>query len=481
MADMFSLPASGQVSVLDPGAGAGALCAALCERFATHPNPLAVSLVACERDESLTPVLRDVLRACRERLATVGHKFDFRIVTDDFVLANAHRSKPADLFGSSRVEGGFDLIISNPPYFKIAKDSPSARAVPEFVSGQPNIYALFLGVSAGMLAPGGQFVFISPRSFCAGLYFQRFRRWLVENFAIERIHAFASRNEQFDDDGVLQENVIIKVANRPHADRQSVTVTVSRNKHLGEVDSFKVLASDLIHRKNGDLFLRIPHSREELDAGRLIDALPHTLNELGLEISTGPVVAFRASEFLTDVGRQGDETAPLLWAHNLTDGAVEWPVPKPKKPQELRVSDASRKLLLPTRNYVLIKRFTSKEQERRVYASALLASEFPHPFVGLENHVNYVHRPKGELSEDEALGITALLNSRVFDTYFRTLNGSTQVNATEIRNIPVPDIAAIREIGAQARSRSKKLGKELRTVLTEDVDKWLLPMLKNEG
>ena len=41
------------------------------------------------------------------------------------------------------------------------------------------------------------------------------------------------------------------------------------------------------------------------------------------------------------------------------------------------------------------------------------------------------------------------MNSTLFDMYYRILNGSTQVNSTEINNIPIPPVKLIREIGEQ--------------------------------
>ncbi|MDD1744481.1 MAG: hypothetical protein LUQ20_01530, partial [Candidatus Methanoperedens sp.] len=128
----------------------------------------------------------------------------------------------------------------------------------------------------------------------------------------------------------------------------------------------------------------------------------------------------------------------------------------------IQVSSETKHLLLPVKNYVLVKRFSSKEQKRRLYASVLLESEFPHKNVGIENHVNYIHKPGGNLSVYEAFGIASLLNTTIIDKFFRSLNGNTQVNANDIRSLPLPDIENIRKIGkAVYESGSYKNGIDL--------------------
>jgi adenine-specific DNA-methyltransferase len=187
----------------------------------------------------------------------------------------------------------------------------------------------------------------------------------------------------------------------------------------------------------------------DLDILRIIDKWPTTLNQLGLEISTGPVVDFRAKEYL--LPEKIEESVPLLWMHNLQDGKVTWPLKKNNKPSAIQDCERTRSLLLPVRNYVLVKRFTAKEQKRRLYAALLLESESSYDTVGIENHLNYIHKPKGSLSVFESYGIAAILNSTVIDNFFRSLNGNTQVNATDIRSVPFPTLRDIIEIGRKVR------------------------------
>ena len=51
------------------------------------------------------------------------------------------------------------------------------------------------------------------------------------------------------------------------------------------------------------------------------------------------------------------------------------------------------------------------------------------------------------MSECLVYGLYVLFNSTIYDEYYRILNGSTQVNSTEINNMPVPELEIIREMG----------------------------------
>ena len=103
------------------------------------------------------------------------------------------------------------------------------------------------------------------------------------------------------------------------------------------------------------------------------------------------------------------------------------------------------------KNYVLLKRFTSKEERRRLTGSCLFSRDMnDHQYVALENHINYVYHREKQLSDSEALGLCALFNSALLDRYFRTISGNTQVNATEIRSMSFPGLDLLDAIGQEA-------------------------------
>jgi adenine-specific DNA-methyltransferase len=447
MASLFEIQHT-TLRLLDPGAGTGILTAAFCERILNNSRSVNLTIHAYENDPRLLPLLETALEQCKADLKVRGHNIEYNIYEQDFILHNQGHLRQSDLFGTSKQHASYDFIVSNPPYYKLSKDSPQSSVMMELISGQPNIYALFMALSASMLRHDGEMVFITPRSFCSGLYYKKFREWFLKNLRLTHVHIFESRKEIFDRDGVLQENIIIKaIKPKKISNHKRLIISSSENKSFTKLKKLSVRYTDVVHYKNGDVFIRIPTSTLDIDILHVVDRWPNVLRNLGLEISTGPVVPFRATQYLLPELTESPKSAPLLWMHNMQGMRVVWPLKKNKKPLAIRVSDETSPLVLPVKNYVLLKRFSSKEQKRRLYAAVLLESEFPQKTVGIENHVNYIHKPKGNLSVNEAFGIAAILNTFIIDNYFRSLNGNTQVNATDIRSLPFPKIDDIREIG----------------------------------
>ena len=446
MADMFKVDKD-QIRLLDPGAGTGILLAAFCERIRAARQNVELTIDAYENDKKLIPYLRALLNASKKILEGEGSILSYKIHEIDFILKNASCfGEEGNLWSDASLEA-YDFVISNPPYYKLNKSSPQAVAMEECVWGQPNIYTLFMALSASLLKHRGQLVFITPRSFCSGLYYKKFRKWFLKNMDIRQIHIFESRKQIFDKHDVLQENIILKASKQKGRRKGKVTITTSQNKNFDDMSKIKVSASHIIDDRNGETFVRIPTTKEDVSILEILDQWPATLYRMGLEVSTGPVVPFRATQHLICKFKDDGVSAPLIWMNNMQGMRITWPGNNGKKAKALKISDASRPLLVRNRNYVLLRRFSSKEQKRRLHAAVLLDSDLPTDVVGLENHVNYIHRPAGILTLEESFGIAAILNTAIVDNYFRSLNGNTQVNATEVRSMPFPEMKDIRRIG----------------------------------
>ena len=447
MARLLAHPHKQQYKLLDPGAGVGSLTAAVCEEFSHVKSLRKLEVHLFETDPKARRLLEKNMILCRRSLESAGHAMEYYIHATDFIVAAGEEfSKSQDLFPPETTIGHFDGVIMNPPYFKIGKNSLHARLMASIVHGQPNIYALFMALAAHTLRPGGELAAITPRSFCNGLYFRDFRKWFLRRMSIEHLHLFESRTETFEEAGILQES-IITLARRSNKQSSTIKVSTSIGADIqGQVTHQLVPASKVIDSPRNGCLIRVPTNNRDTEIMNLIESLPVCFAETGLRISTGPVVLFRAKEFLLEKP-EGMDTAPLLLPHNVKPFETVWPIQKQRKPTALKVCAASRRLLLPTKNYVLVKRFSAKEERRRLMAGCFLGTSQSYDFVALENHLNYIYHGSRELSENEVYGIAALINSTLYDRYFRLMSGSTQVNATELRTLKFPPLDAIELLG----------------------------------
>jgi adenine-specific DNA-methyltransferase len=441
MAGMFSKVPHGTVRILDPGAGVGTLSAAVCERILKLKSPRRLEIELWETNPKLVTHLHRTMDRCRASLAENGHQLDYTVCIADFILAHTQKTLFKDGPNSS-----FHLIILNPPYNKVRKESAQAKAMEHVVRGQPNMYAFFMAVAADLLIPGGEMVAITPRSYFNGSYFNKFRKWFFDRMTARQIHMFESRKEAFRADNVLQENVILLL--EKDGMPEDIVLSTSLGRDLHDVQEYRAAYDEIIDNSKGDQIVRVATSHLEHEIVATLDALPHRFRSLGFEISTGPVVTFRTTEYLRK--KASANTAPLLWMHNVRPFLTQFP-PKNGKPTHIEVCEKSMRLLVPAKRYVLLKRFTAKEEKRRLVAGIMEASDSYSEWVGLENHLNYVYRKGADLTKAEAFGLAAFFNSFLVDRYFRAISGNTQVNATEIRAMPTPDERRLAQIGEEVQ------------------------------
>lgn len=435
IASIPRLPESGSLRVLDPGAGSGILSAALVSRVLAERPGLSLEIVAVECDPTLVPHLRATLEEC-ERVG--DGKVQVATTSADFILDSTGLDARLDL------EEQFDLVIENPPYGKLGATSAHRVAMRATGVDTPNLYAAFLALSVAALRPGGQVVAITPRSFFNGPYFGAFRAHLLDAMALDRVHVFDSRSTVFADTGVLQENVIFS-GTRGGAEG-TVEISVSRDHTVAGVSRI-VPYNDVVFPDDPHRFIRLATDAEDTIIAEQVLSQPSTLADLGVQVSTGKVVDFRSRHSLSDAQLPG--AVPLVYPGNLREGRIVWPRAIRKPQWFCPTTDRDRGMLLPEGWYTVVKRFSAKEERRRIVASVWSPESIPGE-VAFENHLNVFHVAGRGLDKDVANGIAVWLNSSVIDRFFRTFSGHTQVNATDLRTLRFPSIHALRQLGSNA-------------------------------
>jgi adenine-specific DNA-methyltransferase len=440
------------VRLLDPGAGVGVLTAAWVHRACQSDTPPErIEITAYEIDEALEPALRSVLGHCREHAREHGVVLTFDIRQDDFIAA-AVRALNDGLFGTDCAPWPlFDAAILNPPYGKVRTDSSARRLLREVGIETSNLYTAFTALALRGLVDRGELIAITPRSFCNGPYFTQFRKDLLELGNLTHLHVFDSRSAAFGGDDVLQENLVFRVErNRDQAD--SVHIEWSNSGEIGDTERREVPFPQVVRPDDPDRFIHITPDDWDARVADMVRSLTGTLQTLGLSVSTGRVVDFRAKPFLRASPATG--TVPLIYPAHFAAGRIAWPRLGSKKPNAIvRVSETE-SLLNPPGTYVVVKRFSSKEERRRIVAavcdSSAVRDADSGACVAFENHLNYFHRNGRGLAKSVASGLAAYLNSTLVDSYFRQFNGHTQVNATDLRKLPYPTLEQLERLTEHA-------------------------------
>ena len=433
---------SESIRILDPGCGSAILSCSLVEHLVQNNTTLKkINLDLYDTDTVLIPYTEIVLGYLSDWLRSKGVQIDLTIHQEDFILVNHTYISGTNLFNDNIVL--YDYIISNPPYFKLAKDDARTQCCASIVDGQTNIYALFMAICSKMLNESGEMIFITPRSFASGRYFQSFRDYLFENTRLCFVHLFNTRKDTFAKDDVLQELVITRFAN---SNNGRITISHSEgSRDLNDPVIKDYPETDILDPSTSDKVVFLPTDDKDDAILSLFRSWDGNMEKYDIKISTGPVVAFRIYDYITS--DEDPDTVPLYWMHNVVKMLADHPVNKKDKGQYIKVAPESMHTLLPNKNYILLRRMSSKDDSSRLVAAPYFGNMAKYKYVGIENKLNYIYRPKGHLRRDETIGLTALLDSDLFDGYFRTFNGNINVSATELRAMPLPPIETIREIG----------------------------------
>ncbi len=320
--------------LLDAGAGIGSLSAAFLDRWRDGGFHFKrVEVDAFELDHGLIAHLSKTLDKYTQAGNFVGNFHE-----EDFIHA-AVESLSGSLF--FRPLERYTHAILNPPYKKINSNSAHRLALRRVGIETVNLYSAFVALAVAQAASGGQIVAIIPRSFCNGPYYRPFRDFILGRTAIHHLHLFESRSKAFKDDEVLQENLIIRLERG--GQQGPVTVSTSTDDRFFDLTTHEYPFDRIVFPHDPERFIHVPTSPGQ-NAIELSPAIRYTLADLGVKVSTGPVVDFRLKVRLRDM--PGPGTVPLLytghWRHHLAHRGHE-------EAQRHRAQRRHRKVALPER------------------------------------------------------------------------------------------------------------------------------------
>ena len=425
MASLFSLPKKEHLDILDPGSGSGILTVALMERL-EKTNIKSVSLICYETEPAIFDLLKDNLEYVK---SAVHFDLDYTIITNNYIT-------------SQQLPLAFaDLVIGNPPYKKIPRLADEATMMNHVVYGAPNLYFLFTARSIENLRDGGELVYIIPRSWTSGAYFKAFRNFLFKKTTLEHIHLFVSRDKVFENEAVLQETMIIKLKKQDNQLNNIVISSTESSLDFNNIHHIKV-PKKLVVGNDDNQYVYLVTSKKEVNVLERLSVFHNTLPSLDMRMKTGLTVDFREREHLMDEPTK--DNVPMFFAQHLQNGRITFPIGKHGEYLDTRKSA----LLQMNTNYLFVKRFTTKEEKRRLQSSIYLQDDFPyHKQISTQNKLNFITRNKKELTKPMVYGLYCLFNSTLYDKYYRILNGSTQVNSTEVNTMPMPSLDGIVLLG----------------------------------
>jgi len=458
MVSLFPIRDDHDINLLDPGSGVGSLTFAFLDRIKDLKTIKKINVDAYEIDKVMLHYLNKNISAFENEINENAFDFTCNILEEDFISAASNRLLQADSLWAVK-EKKYTHCIMNPPYRKISSSSLHRKLLRSVGIETVNLYSGFVALSLYLLEKNGYLVAIIPRSFCNGPYYKPFRENILTNSAIKHIHLFESRNKAFKEDKVLQENIIIML--QKNAKQKKVIISTSTDNTFLDLNTTEYMYEQIVQHNDTELIIHIPSAKS---ADLIVESkyISHSLNEIGIQVSTGPVVDFRLKEFLCK-NYEKETTVPLLYPSHFSSMKTIWPLENGKKANAIKLNPVTNKWLFPIGYYTVVRRFSSKEEKRRIVASIVNPKDFEDiKFLGFENHLNVFHINKKGIPEELAIGLAIFLNSKIVDDNFRRFSGHTQVNVSDLKRIKYPNIGMLIDLGNWA--------KENKEITTEMID-----------
>ena len=345
-----------------------------------------------------------------------------------------------------REGGGFDVVLSNPP-FEVLKDlrDPAVRALLERVRALPyrrslcgnlNLSRLFLDRALELLAPGGRLGFVLPLSFLMDRTAARLREPLIRQGWLEGVEAYPETAQVFA--GVTQAVVLLWLEKRARRSRIEVVEegqapwrAVFSGEEIASFDP-KTFALPLCQAADMDLALRLARQ----SAARFGDFFEGRVGEVDQTFFRPMMKSEPASALLL----RGAHLAPFSADLSTKDPEERWldaeafQEKKGGGPWRLRLAEP-RVVQTGIVNRESARRFVAAEVPAGVYLGNSLNTFWPRAATPLST---------AGLDDATLRGyLLGLLNAAPLEWRFRLSSSNNNVNLYEVLALPLPHPAAL--------------------------------------
>lgn len=415
-----------EIKILEPAAGTGMLIYVLVLKLIKQ-NVKKIDITAIEMDLELHKILKDNLLYLKNELYEKGIIINFIILNTNFIEYFGENWEKNNILEEEK----YDIIISNPPYKKINKDSKENIYFKNFIKGQPNLYHLFIALSLKLLKKNGEYIVLSPKNYLGGKYTENLRKFIFDNFSIVLLHFFTKRNEIFGNE-VLQEICITKIEKKVE---EKVEISYDDN------EMFRLNFNEILLKNQFGLIF--PKSKSQLI--NLNNRIAHwkTLKEQELMVNVGKVVQFRILEIdkRKEKYEKIEDGVPLYIVNHIKRGKIDYKevkIGEKNKNITLIKNERTKTKLIKNENYVIFRKNIDYESKTFFKAAVHKKDNIKSEYLAIDNNLGYIKGEKNTLNIEKANKICDYLNSLEFEEYYKLICHSHTINNYDLQKILFP-------------------------------------------
>lgn len=288
----------------------------------------------------------------------------------------------------------YDLIIGNPPYFVMNKDSIDKK-YKSYFDGRPNIFIIFIIKCLELLNDNGVLSFVLPNSFINCLYYDKLRKFVFENYKI--IDIMNCSDDIFLE--TQQETVVFIIQKNPNNQTHNSKFTMDINNYT------------------------IFNTRKNIKKIRKLYENSTTLMNLGFGVNVGTVVWNQCKQILTD----DNSATRLIYSSDIVEQQLITKKYKNNdKKNYIKKEGLTNPLLVINRGY-------GKGKYKLDYCLIDVEEKYL-----IENHlicINYTNPiEKSQLLEMYKKLILSLNDDRTTE-FINLYFGNNAINCSELRNV----------------------------------------------